>query len=78
MGLTSLLCALCYADQFVRGQVFNDDGTAANDYLFEHNCLAGTTLHVRSAPSPACTSSMAIAIHVVNTAAKDFDWDKAN
>ena len=62
----------------MRGQVFNDDGTAANDYLFEHNCLAGTTLHVRSAPSPACTSSMAIAIHVVNTAAKDFDWDKAN
>eukprot|EP00730_Choanoeca_flexa_P013034 TRINITY_DN4903_c0_g1_i1.p1 TRINITY_DN4903_c0_g1~~TRINITY_DN4903_c0_g1_i1.p1 ORF type:complete len:468 (+),score=98.17 TRINITY_DN4903_c0_g1_i1:79-1482(+) len=59
-------------------QVFNDDGTAANDFLFEHKCLGGTTLHVRSAPTPACTSSMAIADFIVQTAAKDFSWDEAN
>jgi 2-hydroxyglutarate dehydrogenase len=58
----------------VAAQVFTEDGKAASDFLFERNCMGGTTLHVRSAPSPACTSSMAIAEHVVNTAAADFKW----
>ena len=55
-------------------QVFTADGTAAKDYIFERNCLQGTTLNVRNAPSPACTASLAIAEHVVDTAAADFGW----
>merc|ERR1711871_1292943 len=45
-------------------QVFNPDGTAAKDFIFERRMLGGTTLHVRSAPTPACTASLAIAEEV--------------
>ena len=55
-------------------QTFDENGKASNDFIFEHNCLGGTTLHVRSAPSPACTASMAIADHIVAVAEKDFGW----
>lgn len=55
-------------------QVFMDDGKAAKDFLFERKVLGGTTLHVRNAPSPAATASMAIAEHVVNIASEDFGW----
>jgi 2-hydroxyglutarate dehydrogenase len=58
----------------VMAQVFTEDGTAAKDYIFERGCLQGTTLNVRNAPSPACTASLAIAEHVVDTAAADFGW----
>lgn len=67
-------CPLPSLTPFVSHQVFEKDGTAANDFIFEHNVLNGTTLHVRSAPTPACTASMAIADHVVDTAEKDFGW----
>lgn len=45
----------------VMAQVFNDDGTAAKDFIFERRKLGGSVLHVRSAPTPACTASLAIA-----------------
>ena len=45
-------------------QVFEADGTAAKDYIFERKCLDGTVLNVRNAPSPACTASLAIAEQV--------------
>ena len=38
--------------------------------------LNGTTLHVRNAPSPAATASLAIAEHVVDVASSDFAWSK--
>jgi len=56
-------------------QLFQDDGTPNQaDFVFERNQMEGTTLHVRSAPSPACTASMAIAEDVVALAAEDFGW----
>ncbi len=58
----------------VMAQVFNEDGTAAKDYLFERRMLQGTTLNIRNAPSPAATSSLAIAEHVVDAAEADFGW----
>lgn len=58
----------------VMAQIFNPDGSAASDFIFERNMLEGTTLHVRSAPTPACTASFAIADEVVAVAAEDFDW----
>eukprot|EP00049_Salpingoeca_infusionum_P013898 m.259050 g.259050 ORF g.259050 m.259050 type:complete len:510 (-) comp15549_c1_seq17:10598-12127(-) len=63
----------CFAG--VMGQIFDESGAAANDYVFESKCLNGKVLHVRSAPSPACTSSLAIAEHVVNVASNDFGWN---
>ena len=60
----------------VMAQVFMDDGSAASDFIFERRLLGGTTLHVRNAPSPACTASMAIAEEVVNIAEQDFSWKK--
>lgn len=56
----------------VMAQVFEADGTAAKDYIFERGCLGGTVLNVRNAPSPACTASLAIAEQVVDAAAEDF------
>ena len=59
----------------VMAQVFEDSGKAAADFIFERNAFHGTTLHVRNAPSPACTASLAIAEEVVSLAAKDFGWN---
>ena len=58
----------------VMAQVFQRDGTAAKDYILERKALGGTTLCVRSAPSPAATASLAVAEHIVNVAAEDFGW----
>jgi L-2-hydroxyglutarate oxidase LhgO len=55
-------------------QVFENDGKAAKDYIFERQRLGGTTLHVRNAPSPACTASLAIAETIADIAAEDFGW----
>jgi|TARA_B110000090_G_C13333823_1_gene428362 2-hydroxyglutarate dehydrogenase len=58
----------------VMAQVFLDDGSAAKDFILERKKLNGTTLHVRSAPTPACTASLAIAQEVVELASIDFNW----
>eukprot|EP01065_Artemidia_motanka_P006971 TRINITY_DN1340_c2_g1_i4.p1 TRINITY_DN1340_c2_g1~~TRINITY_DN1340_c2_g1_i4.p1 ORF type:complete len:527 (+),score=167.34 TRINITY_DN1340_c2_g1_i4:94-1581(+) len=58
----------------VMAQVFLDDGKPASDYIFERNCVSGTTLHLRNAPSPAATSSLAIAKEMVDRAEEDFGW----
>ena len=56
----------------VMAQVFESDGSAAKDYVFERGCLGGTVLNVRNAPSPACTASLAIAEQIVDVAEQDF------
>eukprot|EP00931_Biecheleriopsis_adriatica_P066231 TRINITY_DN4062_c0_g1_i1.p1 TRINITY_DN4062_c0_g1~~TRINITY_DN4062_c0_g1_i1.p1 ORF type:complete len:503 (-),score=89.87 TRINITY_DN4062_c0_g1_i1:218-1726(-) len=58
----------------VMAQVFLADGSPAKDFIFERGCLEGTTLHLRNAPTPAATSSMAIARELVNYAEVDFGW----
>eukprot|EP00756_Hemistasia_phaeocysticola_P048930 Hpha_TRINITY_DN23349_c0_g1::TRINITY_DN23349_c0_g1_i1::g.96899::m.96899/K00109/L2HGDH; 2-hydroxyglutarate dehydrogenase len=58
----------------VMAQVFMPDGKPAADYVFERKCLGGTTLHLRNAPSPAATSSFAIAREVIDRAEEDFSW----
>ena len=58
----------------VMAQVFEADGSAAKDYIFERGCMGGRALHLRNAPSPACTASLAIAETVVEIAAQDFGW----
>lgn len=36
--------------------------------------MDGTTIHLRNAPSPACTASLAIAETLADIAAEDFKW----
>ena len=60
----------------VMAQIFNDDGTPASDFIFERKMLGGNVLHVRSAPTPACTASFALAEDIVDLAALDFEWEE--
>jgi L-2-hydroxyglutarate oxidase len=53
----------------VRAQALGRDGRLVDDFVFSATDRA---LHVRNAPSPAATSSLAIARHVVDEAGKAF------
>ncbi len=53
----------------VRAQALGRDGRLIDDFVFSATPRA---LHVRNAPSPAATSSLAIARHVVGEAARAF------
>ena len=54
----------------VRAQALARDGKLVDDFVFSHTERA---LHVRNAPSPAATSSLAIARHVVDEAQRAFE-----
>ncbi len=54
----------------VRAQAVSRDGRLVDDFVFSHTERA---LHVRNAPSPGATSSLAIAQHVADLAARRFD-----
>jgi (S)-2-hydroxyglutarate dehydrogenase len=54
----------------VRAQALGRDGRLVDDFVFSATERA---LHVRNAPSPAATSSLAIARHVAERAARTFD-----
>ncbi len=53
----------------VRAQALARDGKLVDDFVFSHTERA---LHVRNAPSPAATSSLAIARHVADEADRAF------
>ena len=53
----------------VRAQALTHDGRLVDDFVFSETERA---LHVRNAPSPAATSSLAIARHVVVEADRGF------
>ena len=53
----------------VRAQALGRDGRLVDDFVFSHTERA---LHVRNAPSPAATSSLAIARHVADEAERTF------
>jgi L-2-hydroxyglutarate oxidase len=54
----------------VRAQALGRDGRLVDDFVFSATDRA---LHVRNAPSPAATSSLAIGRHVVDEAERAFD-----
>ena len=56
----------------VRAQAMSEDGSLVDDFTFDDTCYG--MLHVRNAPSPAATSSLAIADMVVEKAAQHFKW----
>ena len=52
------------------------DGQLVDDFIFDHGegQLGTHMLHVRNAPSPAATSSLAIAEVIADKAKKSFKW----
>jgi 2-hydroxyglutarate dehydrogenase len=54
----------------VRAQAVGRDGRLVDDFVFSHTDRA---LHVRNAPSPGATSSLAIARYVADEALRAFD-----
>jgi len=57
----------------VRAQAMSADGSLVDDFVFEGS--AGI-VHVRNAPSPAATSSMAIGKYIADDAQQRFDLNK--
>jgi L-2-hydroxyglutarate oxidase len=57
----------------VRAQALGRDGSLVDDFVFSRT---RRTLHVRNAPSPGATSSLAIARHVVDAAQAGMDLDR--
>lgn len=49
----------------IRAQAVSRDGRLVDDFLLAHTARA---IHVRNAPSPAATSSLALAAHIVDAA----------
>ena len=60
----------------VRAQALDNDGNLVDDFVFDGG--KGTTgsrvLHCRNAPSPAATSSMAIAKYISDKLENDFKF----
>jgi L-2-hydroxyglutarate oxidase LhgO len=55
----------------VRAQAMSSDGTLVDDFIFDG---AEGIVHVRNAPSPGATSSLAIARYVADEAVRRFDF----
>ncbi|XP_012274277.1 L-2-hydroxyglutarate dehydrogenase, mitochondrial [Orussus abietinus] len=60
----------------VRAQALDNDGNLVDDFVFDGGCgiLGSRVLHCRNAPSPAATSSMAIAKYISNKLEADFKF----
>lgn len=54
----------------VRAFALDSNGNFIDDFIFE--TIHSNILHVRNAPSPAATSSLAIAKEIVNLVEKQF------
>ena len=61
----------------VRAMAVGPDGKLVDDFVFDHGTgvMSSLMLHVRNAPSPAATASMAIAEVVADKAAETFSWE---
>ncbi|XP_078240476.1 L-2-hydroxyglutarate dehydrogenase, mitochondrial isoform X2 [Pogona vitticeps] len=59
----------------VRAQALDNDGNLIDDFVFDEGTgdIGGRILHVRNAPSPAATSSLAIAKMIANEVERRFE-----
>jgi len=62
----------------VMAQVFHSNGKTAEDYIIERGALGGTTMHLRNAPSPAATASLAIGRKLIEIGSQDFNWSSTH
>lgn len=53
------------------------DGNLIEDFIFDEGSgdFVGRMLHVRNAPSPGATSSLAIAEMIADKTKETFDWN---
>ena len=60
----------------VRAQAISGDGELVDDFVFDQGqgLIGQRVLHVRNAPSPGATSSLAIAEMVAEKAGESFGW----
>lgn len=60
----------------VRAQALDNDGRLVDDFVFDSGSgnIGSRVLHCRNAPSPAATSSMAIAKYIADKMENDFKF----
>lgn len=58
----------------IRAQALTKDGSLVDDFVIQHQ---GHVTHVRNAPSPGATSSLAIAEHIVEAAIQEHSLNSA-
>lgn len=60
----------------VRAQALDNDGKLVDDFVFDsgNGSIGSRVLHCRNAPSPAATSSMAIAKYIADKMENDFKF----
>jgi len=60
----------------VRAQALDENGKLVDDFIFDSGtgAIGSRMLHVRNAPSPAATSSLAIALMVADKAKECFKF----
>ena len=68
------VCVWCRGPAGVRAQALDESGKLVDDFIFDTGTgsLGSRMLHVRNAPSPAATSSLAIAMMVADKAKETF------
>lgn len=61
----------------MRAQAMTMDGNMVEDFVFDQGEgeIGKRMLHIRNAPSPAATSSLAIADMIADKANTTFNWD---
>ena len=66
----------CSGPSGVRAQAMDSDSSLVGDFVFDQGSgnLGARMLHVRNAPSPGATSSLAIAEMIADKAASTFNW----
>lgn len=67
--------SVCRGPAGVRAQALDENGKLVDDFIFDTGSagtLGARMLHVRNAPSPAATSSLAIARMVADKAQQTF------
>ena len=71
---------ICRGPTGVRAQAMDREGHLVEDFVFSRGEgeLGRLVLHVRNAPSPAATSSLAIAEVVADHARESFGWTKSD
>ena len=58
----------------VRALALETNGNLVDDFVVESNDSWKSVLHVRNAPSPAATSSLALGRVIANMAERQFNW----
>jgi len=68
------VCIIRRGPAGVRAQAMDPDGNLVEDFIFDSGKgeLSSRVLHVRNAPSPGATSSLAIAQMIVKKVAAEF------